>query len=173
MGWLDWDTETEPRRRIWAPEPDEPFPAETRSPGDWGLWTGARRTLRPRSRPLGRTTLFAALDARTGKVVGQCQRRHRAVEFRKFLDTIDATVAAELDVHLIVDNYSTHKTALIHRWLAKRPRYHVHFTPTGASWMNLVERWFGLLTEKQLRRNDTAYHHQGCSPASPAHQSLP
>lgn len=100
----------------------------------------------------GTTSLFAALDARTGKVVGQCQRRHRSVEFRKFLDTIDATVPAELDVHLIMDNYGTHKTALIHRWLAKRPRYHVHFTPTSASWINLAGRWFGLLTEKQLRR---------------------
>lgn len=100
----------------------------------------------------GTTSRFAALDARTGKVVGQCQRRHRAVEFRKFLDTIDASVPAELDVHLIMDNYGTHKTALIHRWLAKRLRYHVHFTPTSASWMNLVERWFGLLTEKQIRR---------------------
>lgn len=100
----------------------------------------------------GTTTLFAALDARTGQVIGQCQRRHRSLEFRRFLDTIDAAVPAHLDVHLIMDNYGTHKTALIHRWLAKRPRYHVHFTPTSASWLNLVERWFGLLTERQLRR---------------------
>ncbi len=98
------------------------------------------------------TSLFAALDARTGQVIGQCHRRHRAVEFRKFLDAIEAEVPAGLDVHLIADNYATHKTALIRNWFAKRPRFHIHFTPTSASWLNLVERWFGLLTEKQLRR---------------------
>lgn len=100
----------------------------------------------------GTTSLFAALDVKTGKVVGECHRRHRSVEFRKFLDTIEANVPADLDVHLILDNYGTHKTALIRRWLAKRPRFHRHFTPTGASWLNLVERWFALLTEKQIRR---------------------
>ena len=100
----------------------------------------------------GTTSLFAALDARTGQVIGQCHHRHRAVEFRKFLDAIGAEVPAGLDVHLIADNYATHKTALIRNWLAKRSRFHMHFTPTSASWLNLVERWFGLLTEKQLRR---------------------
>ena len=100
----------------------------------------------------GTTSLFAALDARTGQVIGQCHRRHRALEFRKFLDAIESEVPAELDVHLIADNYPTHKTALIRNWFAKRPRFHIHFTPTSASWLNLVERWFGLLTEKQLRR---------------------
>ena len=100
----------------------------------------------------GTTSLFAALDTKTGKVIGQCHRRHRSVEFRKFLDTVEASVPADLDVHLVVDNYGTHKTPLIHKWLAKRPRFHVHFTPTSASWLNLVERWFALLTEKQLRR---------------------
>ena len=100
----------------------------------------------------GTTSLFAALDAKTGQVIGQCHRRHRALEFRKFLDTIESEVPADLDVHLIVDNYATHKTALIRGWFAKRPRFHIHFTPTSASWLNLVERWFGLLTEKQLRR---------------------
>ena len=100
----------------------------------------------------GTTSLFAALDARTGQVIGQCNRRHRALEFRKFLDAIESAVPAELDVHLIADNYATHKTALIRNWFAKRPRFHIHFTPTSASWLNLVERWFGLLTEKQLRR---------------------
>ena len=99
-----------------------------------------------------RQALFAALDARTGQVIGQCHRRHRALEFRKFLDAIESEVPAELDVHLIADNYATHKTALIRNWFAKRPRFHIHFTPTSASWLNLVERWFGLLTEKQLRR---------------------
>jgi transposase len=100
----------------------------------------------------GTTTLFAALDVRTGRVIGECHPRHRAREFRRFLDTVDAAVPRHLDVHLILDNYATHKTALIRRWLAKRPRYHVHFTPTSASWLNLVERWFVELTEKQIRR---------------------
>ncbi|MBI3077436.1 MAG: IS630 family transposase [Deltaproteobacteria bacterium] len=100
----------------------------------------------------GTTCLFAALDTKAGTVIGQLHRRHRSLEFRKFLDTIDAAVPADLDVHLILDNYGTHKTALIRRWLAKRPRFHLHFTPTGASWLNLVERWFALLTEKQIKR---------------------
>lgn len=100
----------------------------------------------------GTTTLFAALDVRTGRVIGECHARHRAREFRRFLDTVDAAVPRHLEVHLILDNYATHKTALIRRWLAKRPRYHVHFTPTSASWLNLVERWFVELTEKQIRR---------------------
>ena len=100
----------------------------------------------------GTTSLFAALDAKTGTVIGQFHRRHRSIEFRTFLDTIDAAVPADLEVHLIVDNYGTHKTPLIHRWLARHPRVRLHFTPTSASWLNLVERWFGLLTEKQIRR---------------------
>ena len=100
----------------------------------------------------GTTSLFAALDTKSGKVIGQLHRRHRAKEFRAFLDTIDDAVPPELDVHLILDNYGTHKTAMIHRWLARRPRFHLHFTPTSASWLNLVERWFALLTEKQIRR---------------------
>jgi transposase len=100
----------------------------------------------------GTTSLFAALDIKTGEVLGECHRRHRSIEFRKFLDGIDAAVPKDLDCHLILDNYGTHKTALIRRWLAKRPRFHLHFTPTGASWLNLVERWFSALTEKQIRR---------------------
>lgn len=100
----------------------------------------------------GTTTLFAALDVKTGAVIGECHARHRAVEFRRFLDTIDASVPAALEVHLILDNDATHKTAAIRRWLAKRPRYHVHFTPTSASWLNLVARWFVELTDKQIRR---------------------
>jgi transposase len=100
----------------------------------------------------GTTSLFAALDIATGKVIGQCHRRHRSLEFRKFLDTIDANVPPELDVHLIMDNYGTHKTQLIKDWLAKRPRYHVHFTPTAGSWLNLVERWFALLTQRAIKR---------------------
>jgi transposase/transposase-like protein len=100
----------------------------------------------------GTTTLFAALNAATGEVIGECRPRHRSTEFRKFLDRIDSEVPGELDVHVIVDNYATHKTALIQRWLAKRPRFHMHFTPTSASWLNLVERWFALLAEKQIKR---------------------
>ena len=100
----------------------------------------------------GTTSLFAALDTRTGKIIGQNQQRHRSEEFRNFLDTIENNVPEELDVHLIMDNYGTHKTKLIQNWLARRPRFHVHFTPTSASWLNLVERWFALLTERQLRR---------------------
>ena len=100
----------------------------------------------------GTTSLFAALDTKTGKIIGQLHRRHRSLEFRKFLDKIDAEVPSGFDVHLILDNYGTHKTVTIQRWLLKRPRFHLHFTPTSASWLNLVERWFGLLTEQQLRR---------------------
>ena len=100
----------------------------------------------------GTTSLFAALDAKSGKVIGQTHRRHRSIEFRKFLDRIDASVPADRDVHLILDNYGTHKTPLIRAWFAKRPRFHVHFTPTYGSWLNLVERWFAELTTKQIRR---------------------
>jgi transposase len=100
----------------------------------------------------GTTTLFAALNATSGEIIGEFHQRHRAREFRTFLETIDAAVPDPLDVHLIVDNASTHKTPRIHRWLARHPRFHVHFTPTGSSWINLVERWFAALTEKQLRR---------------------
>src|SRR5438445_8824464 len=100
----------------------------------------------------GSTSLFAALDVTTGDVIGECHSRHRAIEFRKFLDTIDASVPADLDVHLILDNLSTHKAPLVKRWLAKRPRYHLHFTPTSSSWLNLVERFFAELTQKQISR---------------------
>ena len=100
----------------------------------------------------GTTSLFAALEMASGKIIGEFHRRHRAIEFRQFLDTVDAATPAELDVHLILDNYGTHKTPLIQRWLLRHPRYHLHFTPTGSSWINLVERWFATLTERQLRR---------------------
>jgi transposase len=100
----------------------------------------------------GTTSLFAALDVKTGAVIGECHRRHRSSEFRQFLDTIEDQVPPSLDIHLILDNYGTHKTALIRNWLAKRPRFHAHFTPTSASWINMVERWFAALTEKQIRR---------------------
>ncbi len=100
----------------------------------------------------GTTTLFAALDVASGRIIGECYRKHRATEFRKFLSRIEENVPEDLDVHMILDNYSTHKTPAIRRWFAKRPRLHLHFTPTYASWINLVERWFAALTEKRLRR---------------------
>src|SRR6202158_5102654 len=99
----------------------------------------------------GTTSLFAALDVATGRVIGECHRRHRSREFRKFLVTIAANVPPELDVHLVMDNYATHKTPAIQRWLVQNPRFHVHFTPTSASWLNQVERFFAALTEKQIR----------------------
>jgi transposase len=100
----------------------------------------------------GITTLFAALDVATGEVYGSIHRRHRAVEFKKFLTKLDNSVPADLDVHLICDNYSTHKSPTITKWLAAHPRFHMHFTPTYSSWLNQVERWFGLLTDQKLRR---------------------
>lgn len=108
----------------------------------------------------GTTSLFAAFDVASGRVIGQFHRRHRAAEFLKFLDRIDSQVPPQLDVHLILDNYATHKTARIRRWLAKRPRFHVHFTPTSASWINLVERWFATLTQKQIRRGTHRSTHE-------------
>jgi transposase len=100
----------------------------------------------------GTTSLFAALDIATGAVIGKCYGRHRAKEFRQFLDQIEANVPDDLDVHLVMDNYATHKTPLIRKWLAKRPRWHVHLTPTSASWLNQVERFFALITERKIRR---------------------
>ena len=100
----------------------------------------------------GTTSLFAALDIATGNVVGKCFARHRSREFKKFLDHLDAQLPAAAEVHIVLDNYATHKTPAIRRWFARRPRYHLHFTPTHASWLNLIERWFGLLTERQIRR---------------------
>ncbi|WP_431014898.1 IS630 family transposase [Bradyrhizobium pachyrhizi] len=100
----------------------------------------------------GTTSLFAALDIASGRVIGKCYGRHRTAEFRKFLDEIEAAVPRELDVHLVMDNYVTHKTPMIRRWLAKRPRWHVHLTPTSSSWLNQAERFFALLTDKKIRR---------------------
>ncbi|MHB1657615.1 MAG: IS630 family transposase [Burkholderiales bacterium] len=100
----------------------------------------------------GTTTLFAALDIATGEVIGELHRRHRSAEFLQFLRTIEANVPSQLDVHLVMDNYGTHKTPSIQSWFARNPRFHVHFTPTSASWLNQVERWFATLTEKYIRR---------------------
>ncbi len=100
----------------------------------------------------GITSLFAAFNIADGTVIGELHRRHRAIEFKKFLVTIDKAVPVGLDVHLVCDNYATHNTPEIKAWLGKHPRFHVHFTPTGSSWINQVERWFGLLTDKLIRR---------------------
>ncbi len=99
------------------------------------------------------TDLFAALDVATGKIISQTKRRHRAAEFKAFLQEIDLQVPAELDVHLVLDNSSTHKTPAIHTWLLRHPRFHLRFTPTSSSWLNLVERWFAELTCKLLQRS--------------------
>ena len=100
----------------------------------------------------GTTTLFAALDVATGQILAQCKPRHRHQEFLSFLKHIDANVPPDLDVHLVVDNYSTHKHVKVKRWLAARPRYHIHFTPTYSSWINQVEIWFNIITQKAIRR---------------------
>ena len=100
----------------------------------------------------GTSSLFAAFNIADGTVISELHRRHRAVEFRRFLVAIDKAVPTDLDVHLICDNLATHKTAAIRDWLARHPRFHLHFTPTGSSWINQVERWFGLLTDQLIRR---------------------
>jgi transposase len=100
----------------------------------------------------GTSSLYAALDLTTGKVIGRLHSRHRAIEFKHFLRTLDREVPADLDVHVVLDNSSTHKTPAIQRWLAAHPRFVLHFTPTSSSWLNLVERWFAELTSKKLRR---------------------
>ena len=100
----------------------------------------------------GTTTLFAALDIATGAVMTRCRQRHRHQEFLQFLREVDSNVPEHLDVHLVIDNYATHKHAKVRRWLAARPRYHVHYTPTYASWLNQVEIWFGIITQRAIRR---------------------
>jgi transposase len=100
----------------------------------------------------GTTTLFAALDVAVGKIIGDCQSRHRHQEFIRFLDKVDAETDSGLAVHLVLDNYGTHKHPDVKQWLADHPRYQVHFTPTSASWLNQVERWFAEITRKRIRR---------------------
>jgi transposase/transcriptional regulator with XRE-family HTH domain len=102
----------------------------------------------------GTTSLFAAFNTADGTVISSLHRRHRTIEFRKFLTKIDAEVPADLDVHLICDNYGTHKTPTVQKWLAEHPRFHMHFTPTYSSWINQVERWFAYITDQLLRRSD-------------------
>lgn len=100
----------------------------------------------------GTTTLFAALNVLEGTIIGECQSRHRHQEFLRFLDRIDQSVDTNLDIHLVLDNYGTHKHPEVNQWLAARPRYHVHFTPTSSSWLNQIERWFAEITRKRIRR---------------------
>jgi transposase len=100
----------------------------------------------------GTTSLFAALDIATGKVIGSCQKKHRQQEFVRFLNQIDRTIPAGKEIHLVLDNYATHKTPKVAAWFKRRPRYHLHFTPTSGSWLNQVERWFAKITEQRIRR---------------------
>jgi transposase len=101
----------------------------------------------------GTTSLFAALDVATGQVIGKCHRRHRHQEFLKFMELVESKLPPEAqEVHLVMDNYGTHKTPAVIRWFARHPRYHLHFTPTSGSWVNQVERWFAEITEKRIRR---------------------
>ena len=101
----------------------------------------------------GTTSLFAALDVATGQVIGRCHRQHRHQEFLRFLDQIDQSVPQNMDIHIVMDNYGTHKTPKVQRWFAKHHRYHLHFTPTSASWVNQVERWFAKITQQRIRRD--------------------
>jgi transposase len=101
----------------------------------------------------GTTSLFAALDVASGKVIARCQKRHRHQEFLRFLDQIERAVPAALEVHVILDNSGTHKPPKVARWFARHPRYHLHFTPTSASWLNQVERWFAKITQERIRRD--------------------
>ena len=112
----------------------------------------------------GTTSLFAALDVASGFVIGKCYKRHRAAEFLNFLKEIDAQVPEGLDIHIVMDNYATHKTPKIKAWLARRPHYHVHFTPTSASWINQVERWFAELMADPARCSDLRQAARGRHP---------
>jgi transposase len=116
------------------------------------LKTGRAGTLTHDYKRHGTTTLFAALDVATGKVIGRCLKRHRHQEFLRFLGQIDRATPKRLDLHLVIDNYATHKHPKVKAWLARHPRFHLHFTPTSASWLNLVERFFGLISEDAIRR---------------------
>jgi transposase len=107
--------------------------------------------------PNGTTDLFAALDVASGKVLTQMTDRHRAIEFRRFLNLINRNVPDHLDIHIVIDNVSSHKTPEIQRWLIRHPRFHIHFTPTYSSWMNLVERWFSELTTKWIQRGTLGF----------------
>jgi transposase len=132
--------------------PDPTIQALDRTQASLPIKPGRAATMTHDYKRNGTTTLFAALDVLTGKVIGQCLPRHRHEEFLTFLKTIDAQVPAGLQIHLILDNYATHKHADVERWLRRHKRFHLHFTPTSSSWLNQVERWFRDLTDKNLRR---------------------
>jgi len=132
--------------------PMRPGQVERRSHDDKRPVSSADIPPGDRAKPDGTTSLFAALDVATGRVIGKCFARHRAAEFRRFLDEVEAHVPSDVDVHLVMDNYATHKAPTVRNWLVKRPHWHVHHTPTSASWLNQVERFFALLTDRQLRR---------------------
>lgn len=116
------------------------------------LKRGRCGTMTPDYKRNGTTTLFAAIEMAEGKVIGACMKRHRHQEWLRFLKQIDRSTPLELDLHLIIDNYATHKHESVQRWVAKHPLFHIHFTPTRASWLNLIERWFRDLTDKEIRR---------------------
>jgi transposase len=116
-------------------------------------WVGLLGRRHPRLYPARTTTLFAALDIANGQVIAQCRQRHRHQEFLNFLKHVDTVIPADLDAHLVVDNYATHKHPKVRAWLAARPRFHVHCTLTYSSWLNQIERWFAILTERQIRRS--------------------
>jgi transposase len=122
------------------------------SPPERALVSASTKRARSRRSRHGTLSLFAALDAATGKIIGRCYPRHRGSEFLSFLREIERNVPRGLDVHLVMDNYAAHKTQPIRKWLGARPRWHVHFTPTASSWVNQVERFFAAITEKQIRR---------------------
>lgn len=117
------------------------------------MMPGVPQRTTPRYLRHGTTTLFAALDVATGRVIGKCYRRHRAKEFLAFLNKLEAAVPDDLEVHVIMDNYGTHRTPKVRQWFKRHTRFHAHFVPTYSSWLNLVERWFAELTERQLRRS--------------------
>src|SRR5271166_4950773 len=132
---------------------EEPDPGARPHPAGTAAEEGPRRHDDPHDyKRHGTTTLFAALDVATGKVIGECMSRHRHQEFLRFLRTIDRNTPKSLDRHLVVDNYATHKHPKVKAWLKRHPRFHLHFTPTSASWINLVERFFGLITSDAIRR---------------------
>jgi transposase len=133
-------------------EREEPIQALDRTQPGLPSKKGRAATMTHDYKRNGTTTLFAALDVKSGLVIGECKPRHRAKEFLQFLKQIDRSVQGHLDVHLVLDNYATHKTPSVNAWLAKHKRFKLHFTPTSASWLNLVERFFAEITRKRIRR---------------------
>jgi putative transposase len=130
----------------------EPDPGPESHPAGFAYGTGLREGVTHDYVRHGTTTLFAALDIATGAVFTECKPRHRHQEFLSFLRRLDACIPEQLDVHLIVDNYATHRHSKVRTWLAQRPRYHIHYTPTYSSWLNQVERWFALISQRAIRR---------------------